>query len=154
MLCDCEIFAKVRCELLCSAVQSSHFTVNVSSKMVLGGRSGVVVPWPGVCRGTSQCCSESEHWRGCSTDSWASDGRQQPSCSLSPSGDLSLSSANLLTHTKNQGVRERPDVAVLCAFSGNTIACSATSAPSKALKLRPPAANSKALQTEALVLSP
>ena len=80
--------------------ESSHFTVNVSSKMVLGGRSGVVVPWPGVCRGTSQCCSESEHWRGCSTDSWASDGRQQPSCSLSPSGDLSLSSANLLTDTK------------------------------------------------------
>ena len=23
-------------------------------------------PGPGVCRGTSQCCSESEHWRGCS----------------------------------------------------------------------------------------
>ena len=40
MLCDCEIFAKVRCELLCSAVQSSHFTVNVSSKMVL--EAGVV----------------------------------------------------------------------------------------------------------------
>ena len=35
---------------------------------------------------------------------------------------------------------KRPDVAVLSAFSGNTIACSATSAPSKALKLRPPAA--------------
>ena len=44
MLCDCEFFAKVRCELLCSSVQSSHFTVNVSSKMV----AGVVwcpVPW-------------------------------------------------------------------------------------------------------------
>ena len=96
MLCDCEFFAKVRCELLCAAVQSSHFTVNVSSKMV----AGVVwcpVPWyPGVCRGTSQCCSESEHWRGCSTDSPTSDGRQQSSCSLSPSGDPSLSSANLL----------------------------------------------------------
>ena len=36
---------------------------------------------------------------------------------------------------------KRSDVAVLCAFSGNTIACScsmsATSAPSKALKVRP-----------------
>ena len=57
---------------------------------------------------------------------------------------------------KIQGVRERarvfetlnffkrPDVAVLCAFSGNTIACScsmsAADAPSKALKVRPPAA--------------
>ena len=56
-----------------------------------------------------------------------------------------------------QGVRERarvfetlnfflkrPDVAVLCAFSGNTIACScsmsATGAPRKALKVRPPEA--------------
>ena len=56
-----------------------------------------------------------------------------------------------------QGVRERaqvfetlnfflkrPDVAVLCAFSSNTIACScsmsATGAPSKALKVRPSAA--------------
>ena len=39
---------------------------------------------------------------------------------------------------------KRPDFAVLCAFSGNTIACScsmsATGAPSKALKVRPPAA--------------
>ena len=35
---------------------------------------------------------------------------------------------------------KRPDVAVLCVFSGNTIACSATGAPSKALKVRPPAA--------------
>ena len=56
----------------------------------------------------------------------------------------------------SQGVREKarvfetsisfkwPDVAVLCAFSGNTIACScsmsATGAPSKALKVRPLAA--------------
>ena len=60
------------------------------------------------------------------------------------------------SHSDTQGVRERtrvfetlnffkrPDVAVLCAFSGNTIACScsmsATGAPSKALKVRPPAA--------------
>ena len=39
---------------------------------------------------------------------------------------------------------KRPDVAVLCVFSSNTIACScsmsATGAPSKALKVRPPAA--------------
>ena len=62
---------------------------------------GALYSGPGVCRGTSQCCSESEHWRGCSTDSPTSDGRQQSSCSLSPSGDPSLSSANLLIHTKN-----------------------------------------------------
>ena len=64
-----------------------------------------------------------------------------------------------------QGVRERarvfetlnffkrPDVEVLCAFSGNTKACScsmsATGAPSKALKVCP-----QALPTEALVPSP
>ena len=72
---------------------------------------------------------------------------------------LSLSSVSfhqLLAGGWVQGVRERaqvfetlnffkrPDVAVLCAFSGNTIACScsmsATGAPSKALKVRPPAA--------------
>ena len=56
----------------------------------------------------------------------------------------------------SQGVREKarvfetsisfkwPDVAVLCAFSGNTITCSCsmsvTGTPSKALKVRPPAA--------------
>ena len=65
---------------------------------------GALYPGPGVCRGTSQCCSESEHWRGCSTDSPTSDGRQQSSCSLSPSGDPSLSSANLLIHTKNANI--------------------------------------------------
>ena len=72
---------------------------------------------------------------------------------------LSLSSVSfhqLLAGGWVQGVRERaqvfetlnffkrPDVAVLCAFSGNTIACScsmsATGAPSKALKVRPLAA--------------
>ena len=51
---------------------------------------------------------------------------------------------------------KRPDVAVLCAFSGNTIACSysmsATGASSKALKVRPPVA--KALPSEGLVPSP
>ena len=39
-----------------------------------------------------------------STDSPTSDGRQQSSCSLSPSGDPSLSSANLLIHTENANV--------------------------------------------------
>ena len=67
-----------------------------------------------------------------------------------------------------QGVRERarvfetfnffkrPDVAVLCVFSGNTIACScsmsATGVPSKALKVRQPAA--KHYQLKHLCLLP
>ena len=38
------------------------------------------------------------------TDSPTSDGRQQSSCSLSPSGDPSLSSANLLIQSKNANV--------------------------------------------------
>ena len=66
-----------------------------------------------------------------------------------------------------QGVRERalvfetlnffkrPDVAVLCAFSGNTIACScsmsATGAPSKALKVRPMAAKHYQLRHSCLL---
>ena len=63
-----------------------------------------------------------------------------------------LSAGALLVEIILQGVREkarvfetlnffkRPDVAVLCVFSGNSCSMSATCAPSKALKVRPPAA--------------
>ena len=53
---------------------------------------------------------------------------------------------------------KRPDVAILCAFSGNTIAyscsMSATGAPSKALKVRPLAAKHYQLRHLQLVPSP
>ena len=60
--------------------------------------------------------------------------------------------------TLNYFEKARPDVAVLCAFSGNTIACScsmsATGEPSKALKVRPPAVKHYQLRHSLLVPLP
>ena len=105
-------FGSYRCSVIVNSLRRFVASSYVQLFRVLISQSMYPVKWwqewcsalypgPGVCRGTSQCCSESEHWRGCSTDSPTSDGRQQSSCSLSPSGDPSLSSANLLIHTKN-----------------------------------------------------